>query len=256
VLQFRVRDIFEAGRGSIVTDTFDQFWDEFLERGVWSAPPYRLGEWERVLTTPSGKFEFYSQNLKRTLEALATEEAEKGTTARLSSPKSAEEEMEKMLREIGLQARGDELYMPHYEFPRWVGEETEYPFHLHVYELMSLLGGRMANLPWLQEIAGLHIKEMWSNWVEINPETAKELGIADGDPVWVESPVDRIQAKVRLYRGTMPEVVNMPLGQGHLVYGRWAKGRGANPKRIIGNEYDYLGGLATWSSTRVRIYKA
>ena len=65
-----------------------------------------------------------------------------------------------------------------------------------------------------------------------------------------------LQAKARLYRGTMPEVVNMPLGQGHLAYGRWAKGRGANPKRIIGNEYDYLGGLATWSSTRVRIYKA
>ncbi|MCK5652001.1 MAG: molybdopterin-dependent oxidoreductase, partial [Gemmatimonadetes bacterium] len=77
VLQFRLRDIFEAGRGSIVTDTFDQFWDEFQERGVWSAPPYRFGEWERVLTTPSGKFEFYSQNLKGTLEALATAEAEK-----------------------------------------------------------------------------------------------------------------------------------------------------------------------------------
>ncbi len=249
LLRFRLRDIFEAGRGSIVTDTFDQFWDEFQERGVWSAPPYRFGDWERVLATPSGKFEFYSQNLEHTLEAVtAREAAEKGTTA--------EEEMEKMLQELGLQARGDELHVPHYEFPRWVGEETEYPFHLNVYELMSLLDGRLANLPWLQEIAGLHIKEMWSNWVEINPETAKERGIADGDLVWVESLVGRIQAKARLYPGAMPEVVNMPLGQGHMAHGRWAKGRGANPKRIIGNEFDYLGGLATWSSTRVRIYKA
>lgn len=249
LLRFRLRDIFEASRGSIVTDTFDQFWDEFQERGVWSAPPYRFGEWEQVLTTPSGKFEFYSQNLKHTLEALAAREAAgKGTTA--------EEEMEKMLQEFGLQARGDELYMPHYEFPRWVGEDSEYPFHLNVYQLMALFDGRVANSPWLQEIAGLHIKEMWGNWVEINPETARELGIADGDQVWVESPVGRIQAKARLYAGTMPDVVNMPLGQGHTAYGRWANGRGANPKRIIGNEYDYLGGLAAWSSTRVRIYKA
>jgi len=249
LLRFRLRDIFEAGRGSIAADTFEQFWDEFQERGVWSAPPYRFGEWERVLTTPSGKFEFYSQNLKHTLEALAAREAaEKGTTA--------EEEMEKMLQELGLQARGDELYMPHYEFPRWVGEDSEYPFHLNVYQLMTLLDGRMANSPWLQEIAGLHIKESWGNWVEINPETAKELGIADRDPVWVESPIGRIQARARLYPGAMPEVVNMPLGQGHATYGRWAKGRGANPKRIIGHEYDHLGGLGAWSATRVRIYKA
>ncbi|TEU19322.1 MAG: twin-arginine translocation signal domain-containing protein [Anaerolineales bacterium] len=249
LLRFRLRDIFEAGRGSIVADTFDQFWDEFQERGVWSAPPYRFGEWERVLTLPSGKFEFYSQNLKHTLEALvAREAAEKGTTA--------EEEMEEMLQDLGLRARGDELYMPHYEFPRWVGEETEYPFHLNVYQLMTLLDGRMANSPWLQEIYGLHIKESWGSWVEINPEAAKELGIADGDPVWVESPVGRIQARAWLYPGAMPEVVNMPLGQGHTAYGRWAKGQGTNPKRIIGNEYDYLGGQAAWLSTRVRIYKA
>jgi anaerobic selenocysteine-containing dehydrogenase len=249
LLRFRLRSIFETGRGSITTDTFDQFWDEFQERGVWSAPPYHFEEWERVLTTPSGKFEFYSQNLKHNLKTLAKREAaEKGTTV--------EEEMEEILQELALRARGDELYMPHYESPRWVGEESEYPFHLNAYELMTLLDGRMANSPWLQEICGLHIKERWNNWVEINPETARELGISDGDPVWIESPIGRIQARARLYPGTMPEVVNMPLGQGHTVYGRWAGGRGANPKRIIGNEYDYLSGLTARASTRVRIYRA
>lgn len=249
VLRFRLRDIFEAGRGSIVADTFDQFWDEFRERGVWSAPPYRFGEWERVLTTPSGKFEFYSQNLKRTLETLAEREAAKKDTA-------AEEEMEEMLQELGLQARGDELYLPHYEFPRWVGEDSEYPFHLNVYQLMALFDGRVANSPWLQEIAGLHIKEMWGNWVEVNPETARGLGIADGDWVWVESPVGRIRLRARHYPGAMPHVVNISLGQGHRAYGRWAKGRGANPKRIIGHEQDRLSALAAWSATRVKIYKA
>ena len=249
LLRFRLRGIFEAGRGSIRADSFDQFWNEFVERGVWSAPPYGFGEWERVLTTPSGKFEFYSQTLKNNLEALAEREAaQKGT--------AVEETMEELLQGLGIRSRGDELYMPHYEFPKWVGEETEYPFHLNVYQLMALYDGRVANSPWLQGISGLHIKEAWNNWVEINPETARELGIADGDPVWVESPLGRIQVKARLYPGAMPEVVNMPLGQGHVTYGRWASGRGANPKQIIGNEYDYLGGLAAWSSTRVRIYKA
>ncbi|UCC63542.1 MAG: molybdopterin-dependent oxidoreductase, partial [Anaerolineae bacterium] len=248
-LRFRLRDVFEARQGSIVSDTFDQFWDKLLERGVWSAPPYRFGEWERVLTTPSGKFEFYSQNLKHILETLVAGEAkEKGTTA--------EEEMEKMLQELGLQARGDELYLPHYEFPRWIGQETEYPFHLNVYESMALLDGRVANLPWLQEIAGLHIKEMWQNWVEINPETARESGIADGDLVWVESPAGRIKLRARHYPGAMPHVVNVPLGQGHRAYGRWATGRGANAGQIIAAESDYLGGVVARRATRVKVYKA
>ena len=163
--------------------------------------------------------------------------------------------MEELLQELGLRARGDELYMPHYEFPRWVGEESEYPLHLNVYQLMALYDGQVANSPWLQEIAGLHIKEMWGNWVEINPETARELGIADEDLVWVESPRGRIQAKARLYPGAMPGVVNMPLGQGHVAHGRWAKGRGANPNEIIANEYDHLGGLAARFATRVKVYK-
>ncbi len=239
LLRFRSRGVFEASQGSIVTDTFDQFWDEFQERGVWSAPSYRFGEWERVLTTPSGKFEFYSQNLKHALEALATGEA-----------------MEEMLQELGLQARGDEVYMPHYEFPRWVGEETEYPFHLNVYELMALLDGRMANSPWLQTVAGLHLKEMWGNWVEINPETARELGIADKDLVWVESPVGRIKLQARHYPGAMPHVINIPLGQGHRAYGRWATGKGANAEEIIAAENDHLGGVAARCASRVKVYKA
>lgn len=249
LLRFRLRGVFETGRGSIVADDFDQFWDEFQERGVWSAPPYRFGEWERVLTTPSGKFEFYSQNLKHDLETLAEREAaEKGTTV--------DEEMENMLQELGLQAREDELYMPHYEFPKWVGEEAEYPFHLNVYESMALLNGRVANSPWLQEIAGLHVKEMWGNWVEINPETAKELGIADGDLVWVESPVGRIKLRARHYPGAMSRAVNVPLGQGHRAYGRWATGRGANVEEIIANENDHLGGTVARCATRVKVYKA
>jgi len=249
LLHFRLRGLFRARRGSIRAASFDRFWEELKERGVWSDPPYRFGQWERVLTTPSGRFEFYSQRLKSHLQTLAEKgAAEKGTTV--------EEEMEGMLEELGLRARGDELYMPHYEFPRWVGEESEYPLHLNVYELMSLFDGRMANSPWLQEIAGLHVKEMWDSWVEINPETAKELGIADGDLVWVESPQGRVKTKARLYPGAMPKVVNMPLGQGHTSYGRWAAGRGVNAERIIANECDRLSGLAAKLSTRVRVYKA
>jgi anaerobic selenocysteine-containing dehydrogenase len=57
LLRFRAQGLFEAG-GSIQADSFDQFWSELLERGVWHSTPYAFGQWEEVLSTPSGRFEF------------------------------------------------------------------------------------------------------------------------------------------------------------------------------------------------------
>lgn len=239
LLQFRSEGLFEARRGSIVTDSFADFWARLQESGAWIDPPYRFGEWKGTFATPSGSFEFYSQTLKRKLEAIVERETE--------------QEMERVLQGLGIAARGDELFMPHYEPPRSVGDESEYPFLLQPYISLALAEGQVANLPWLQEMWGLHLREAWDGWVEINPKTAAELGIADGDLVWVESPVGRIKTRARFYPGAMPGVVNMPVGEGHTAYGRWAKDRGANPNEIIANEYDYLGGLAARLATRVKV---
>ncbi len=241
LLQFRLRGVFEGGRGLMVRGSFEEFWDELRARGLWYDPPYEFEQWEEVLTTPSGRLEFYSQQLRDALETLAGHDAQK---------------LEALLEELQLQARGDELLMPHYEPARFVGDENEYPFHLNVYELIPYAEGGGATAPWMQEIFGLHIKEVWDSWVEINPGTAGGLGIADGDEVWVESPVGRIKTKARLYPGAMPTVVNMPLGQGHQATGRWAQDRGANPNEIIADESDLLAGLPAGLATRVKVYRA
>jgi molybdopterin-containing oxidoreductase family iron-sulfur binding subunit len=81
------------------------------------------------------------------------------------------------------------------------------------------------------------------------------LGISDGDRVWVESTFGKIQAKARLYQGAMPDVVNIPSGLGHTSGGRWAKGLGANPYQLLGDDLDPLTGNPIQRSTRVKIYK-
>jgi anaerobic selenocysteine-containing dehydrogenase len=98
-----------------------------------------------------------------------------------------------------------------------------------------------------------HLKERWDSWIEINPETAKELGIGDGDLVWVESKAGRLQTKQGCSR-THP-VHPYPLRTGHQAYGRWAKGR-INPNALLIREYDHLGGFVSHYSTRVKVYKA
>ncbi len=91
--------------------------------------------------------------------------------------------------------------------------------------------------------------------MEINPETAHELGIHDEDWVWVESRFGRDKFKAKLYEGTMPEVVNIPLMIGARGYGPWAKDTEQNPFNLIEDALDPLDGHYIYD-TKVRIYKA
>ncbi len=211
LLRFRTEGLAESG-GSIRVDSFDQFWSELLERGVWVGAPYTFGQWDKVLTTPSGRFQFRLEQLEGEL--------------------------------------------PHYEPPRYAGDETEYPLHLIPYRVIADAGCRAPNAPLLWEMYGLHLKEAWQNWVEIHPETAHRLGIDDGDQVWVESPQARIRLKARIYEGAMPDAVNVPLGGGHTAGGRWASQvGGGNVAELVVPQTDALAGTAAWSGTRVRVYK-
>ena len=98
---------------------------------------------------------------------------------------------------------------------------------------------------------------MWGNWVELNPDTAHELGIADRDEVWVESPTAKIRLPAQFYVGTPPDTVGIPAGLGHTVGGQWSAGIGANPEPLVsGGHRDGLSGLAARQGMRVKVYKA
>ncbi len=254
LLRFRFRGLWETGRGSIVAPSFEEFWARLTEIGVWADPPYRFGEWDAVLQTPTKKFEFYSTALEGKLRELARKEVDRA--AQKGVRRTEAEALEEILAGLELTARGPEVYLPHYEPLRTVGDPERFPLYLNTYKLMTHAEGRGANVPWLQEVLGVHTGVKWESWVEIHPATAARLGIADGDPVWVESPLGRIRTRARLYPGAQPDVVNMPYELGHRAYGRWARERGANPNWILANAYDHLGGTAGFFSTRVRVVKA
>ena len=74
---------------------------------------------------------------------------------------------------------------------------------------------------------------MWSSWVEINPKTGERLGIEQGDLVEIASPQGSVRAAAVLSPGIAPDMVAMPVGQGHENFGRFASGRGANPLSIL-----------------------
>lgn len=109
----------------------------------------------------------------------------------------------------------DEVYLPHYEEPRFVGDARDYPFVLNSYKLMTHAEGRGANVPALQKRLGLQLFEKWDSWIEINSKKAREMGIKDGGWVYVESQVGKVKVRARLHPGARPDVVNMPFEHGH-----------------------------------------
>ena len=139
--------------------------------------------------------------------------------------------------------------------PSFAGNESEYRFVMQPYLSLAFHDGRGANLPWMQELPDPLTSIVYNSWVELNPKTAAELAIGEGDVLLVESTVGRFEAPAFIYEAIRPDVVAMPIGQGHGNYGRYASGRGSNPIEILAPETDSGSGGLAWSATRVKISK-
>ncbi len=121
--------------------------------------------------------------------------------------------------------------------------------------MSPILGdGSGANKPWLQEIPDPTTTVMWNSWVEINPVTADNLGLADDDVVRINSPMGSIEAVVYRYPAIRPDTIAIPFGQGHITYGRYAQGRGINPGDLLSLTLNGADDLA-FGATKVQIEK-
>jgi len=222
-------------------------WETLKELGAWFNPAYRFARrgskrWvaevvgrDRLSAPRDGRFDLYSRELNCALSNLDKD----------------------ALQKLGITAAGDAIFMPHHEDVPYAGDPSEYPFTLNVITLMSLGPYSVAaNMPTLQEISGMTVGEMWDSWLEMNPQTAEELGLRDKDPVWVESPFGRLKTKVRYVPGLRPDVVNLPHNQGHTAIGRWARNRGVNGLEILSPASEPATGLASFTNTRVKVYRA
>jgi anaerobic selenocysteine-containing dehydrogenase len=242
--------LFKSGRGYVVSinaqealrkvlerqgywlaefNDFDAFWNALLQRGAWWDPSGLPTGQMALLQTPSGKFEFYSTRLKELVENAATsEEARKSVVARLGAGKSQ-----------------DLLYLPAVAIRSAKKSET-FPLRLNTYRLMSRPMGGGKNQPWLLEQPAVHVQASWEGWVEVHPETAGRLAIKENDWVWVESAKGRVKLRVKLYSGTVPDVIHIPL------FG----GDGPNPNDLIANETDILRGFGVLNHTQVKVRRA
>ncbi len=137
--------------------------------------------------------------------------------------------------------------------PEFAGSAREFPLILFPYPSTLLSDGRGANLPWLQETPDPMTTAAWNTWVEINPVTAHQYHLHNNDVIKIVSPQGEIEAIVVEYPGIRPDVIGIPVGQGHEDYGRYATKRGHNPIDLLAPLADSESGTLAWGATRVRI---
>jgi anaerobic selenocysteine-containing dehydrogenase len=140
--------------------------------------------------------------------------------------------------------------------PQFAGAAGDFPFYFLPYASQQFGDGSLAHLPWLQEMPDVLTSAMWSSWVEMNPKTGERLGIGHGDLVEIASSQGSVRAAAVLSPGIAPDMVAMPVGQGHENFTRFASGRGANPLSILAPLTETETGSLAWAATRVKVTRA
>ncbi len=265
-LQSRLQGIYKTGAGTLFTErmdeawlkflkergwqifeytTFEEFWQVLLDKGGWWDPFPDKTDFSKTFETPSRRFEFYSQILEEKVKSQV----------QVQGKEFSEKEINLLLGKWQIEARGDLVFLPHYEALESEQNNGEFAFHLLPFNLITNVNGTGSNLPLVQELFGLLTREYWQTWLEMNPVTADKYGITDRDFVRVSSSKGSVELKVRLLSGVMPEMVHIPFGLGHKAGGRYAKDIGVNPYEILLKEYDSLSGVSSLIGTKVNVEK-
>jgi len=202
-------------------------------------PLYQTRETADVLIELAGKLKTPIALPWKTAEEVANSKPAAAPQSAIRNPQSA--------------VRNPQSAARAYEEPRFEGDASQYPYHFMPYVSSQFGDGSAAHLPWLQEMPDPLTSAMWSSWVEINPQTAERMHIAQGDLVEVRSSQGTLRAPAMIFPGIAPEVIAMPIGQGHENFTRYASKRGVNPIAILAPATEPETGALAWAATRVSI---
>ncbi len=230
-----------AGQRGVRADygSFDDLWEKLKNGGMWYRPTHHFGNWGSLFKTPTGRFEFFSAAIETAVREAAQGDASK-----------------KALQDMGVKALGDGALMPHYEANEVPSEiRKSYPLVMVPYELINLSSDWLPNPHFLNKTLFDHQLRKNESFADINPLTADEYHLAQGDRMIIESAKGTLAVRVNIFEGAMPGVVFLPLGLGHAAYDEYQRGKGANPNEIIDAGKDPLSGQTAWWKTRVKIAK-
>jgi menaquinone reductase, molybdopterin-binding-like subunit len=127
------------------------------------------------------------------------------------------------------------------------GDERRYPLLLIPYDAIRLAGGHIGDPPFAVKTVEDIVLKHKDVFVEINPKTARAVGLNEGQYALLGTPIGTGKVRVHLFEGIMPGVVALPRGLGHTAYDDYLAGKGINVNTLIGPVEDPDSGMnAAW----------
>lgn len=127
-------------------------------------------------------------------------------------------------------------------------QDEDYGFRMITYRMKEVYCTQGQNLP------SLASKRSY-NPVLINPTAMDDLGLVDGDPVWVENANGQVEGFVEGSDDVAPETIAFAFGWGNPNDPRPAREKGSNVQRLISDDSDFdsVTGLARQSAIPVNV---
>jgi len=115
------------------------------------------------------------------------------------------------------------------------------------YDSMRLTVGYIGDPPFAMKTVEDTVLKGNDVFVEINPKTAADYNLSEGDKARLTTSKGEAKVRVHLYDGIRPGIVAMPRGLGHTEFDEYLAGKGENFNKLIGPVEDPVSGLdAAW----------
>ena len=163
------------------------------KQGYW-VDRRKPAQWNKAFETPSNRYEFYP-TVRRTAD------------------------------------NSDESKLPAFRKTEIPGDSA-HPA-LIPYNSPRIACGAIANPPWMTKTIDSNVLKHDMLFVQINPETAGQLNLRQGDTIRLTTPAGEARVRVDLFSGIMPGLIGMPAGLGHTAYSRYIAEKGVNVNELL-----------------------
>ena len=224
---------------AVRTEAMGDF-EQLAEQSFWVQPKPAYGPVK--FQTPTRRFEYFSMGLFKLL------------SGRAGNPQG----LERLVAQMGVGAGVEAAFLPHWEPPAAADDlGTGMPLLLQAVSSLRTTWGGEAITPYMVKVLpDTMLADMDKLVVEMNPQTAHEFHLSEGDLIRVDSVAGSLTAKLHLFAGAAPGVVYAPVGLGHSAFGFQVAGKGMNFNRAAKVTTDPMSGLPIWELTAVSVEKA
>ena len=136
------------------------------------------------------------------------------------------------------------------------GNKTDYPLLLMPYDSIRLANGVIGDPPFVMKTVDDTVLKGTDVFIELNPKTAGEHGLKEGQLAVLSTPVGSARVRVHLFDGIMPGIVALPRGLGHTAFDDYLAGKGINFNELMSPVEDPVSGLDAAWGIRAKLAKA